>query len=80
MMYNIKDHGYDVKPLSDGRFKGVPYEQGGGLKVNWNGKGGASIFQYHPAKRSHHGEAYYKIGNGTYGVRRFETDGSVRER
>ena len=76
----LKDHGYDVRPLSGGNFKGVPYEQGGGFKVNWNGKGGASIFQYHPEERSHHDGAYYKTSNGLTGVRWYALDGSPKNR
>ena len=72
----LKEHGYKVKPLSDGKFKGVAYEQGGGFKVNWDGKGGASIFQYHPAEMSHHDSAYYKLSNGTYGKRRYNLFGN----
>ena len=76
----LMDHGYDVKPLSDGRFKNVPYEQDGGFKVNWNGKGGASIFQYHPSARSHHGGAYYKTSNGIEGIKWYNLDGSPQMR
>lgn len=68
------EHGYDVKPLSGGNFKGIAYEHGGGFKVNW---GGDRIFQYHPGGRSHHGnEAYFKIGNGVVGLKWFNLDGS----
>lgn len=73
----LKEHGYDVKPLGRGNLDKVPYEEGGGFKVNWNGIGGASIFQYHPEERSRYQGAYYKLGNGPYGKRRFNLDGSI---
>ncbi|MBP3609649.1 MAG: hypothetical protein J6J42_04865 [Lachnospiraceae bacterium] len=41
--YLLKN-GYDVNPLSKGSYKGIPFEEGGGFKVNW---GGDRILQYH---------------------------------
>ena len=38
-----------------------PFEEGGGYKINF---GGDAIFQYHPAEKSHHGGAYWKIHQG----------------
>lgn len=35
--YLIKN-GYDVQPLSRGSYKGVPFDEGGGFKVNWGGE------------------------------------------
>ena len=34
-LYNyLVKNGYDVKPLNRGSFKGIPFEEGGGFKVN----------------------------------------------
>ena len=35
--YLLKN-GYDVKPLNKGNYKGIPFEEGGGFKVNWGGE------------------------------------------
>lgn len=64
--------GYDVKPLSKGNWKGIAFEEGGGYKVNYSGNG---IISYHPAERSHHKGAYYKISNGPKGIRRYDLSG-----
>lgn len=72
----LKQSGYYVKPLGKGNFGRVPYTDGGGYRVNWNGKGGACILQYHPEERSHHVGAYYKIGNGVIGKKWFKLDGT----
>ena len=72
----LKEAGHEVKPLADGAFKGISYENGGGFKVNWNGKGGASIFQYHPAERSHHDGPYFKLSSGTHGKNRYDLSGN----
>ena len=58
-------NGFDVKPLNKGSLKGIPFNKGGGFKVNW---GGDKILQYHPAKKSHHGGAYFKISSGKIGT------------
>ena len=71
--YLIKN-GYEVKPLSKGSFKGIPFEKGGGFKVNW---GGDRILQYHPSKLSHHGGAYFKISSGKTGVIIIGLDGKI---
>ncbi len=64
-MYNhLKNSGFDVKPLGKGSLKGVPFEQGGGFKVNW---GGDRILQYHPGGGVHKG-IYWKISSGETGV------------
>ena len=65
--------GFDVKPLSRGNFKGVPFEQGGGYKTNYGGNG---IFQYHPESRSHHGGAYWKVRD-TKGGNRYDMEGNA---
>ena len=68
--------GYDVKPLSKGSYKGIPFEEGGGFKVNW---GGDRILQYHPVDASHHGGAYFKISSGETGTIRIDLDGNIIE-
>ena len=73
--YLIKN-GYDVQPLSRGSFKGIPFEEGGGFKVNW---GGDRILQYHPENLSHHGGAYFKISSGETGTIRINLDGNIIE-
>lgn len=66
--------GYDVQPLSRGSYKGIPFEDGGGFKVNW---GGDRILQYHPANSSHHGGAYFKISSGVTGTIRIDLAGNI---
>lgn len=73
--YLIKN-GYDVKPLSKGHYSGIPFEDGGGFKVNW---GGDRILQYHPSEVSHHGGAYYKISSGKTGTIRVDMYGNLIE-
>lgn len=65
MFKRLQNAGYDVKPLSQGAQRGVPFEEGGGYKINFGGDG---IFQYHPAEKSHHGGEYWKIKHGKVGV------------
>lgn len=69
----LENKGYEVKPMSNGNFKGVPFEEGGGYKINFGGDG---ILMYHPEGRSHHGGAYYKISTGKGGTRRYDTKGN----
>ena len=46
-LYNyLKNKGYNPQPLSKGSLGNIPFEEGGGFKVNW---GGDRILQYHPA-------------------------------
>lgn len=71
----LENAGYEVKPLSRGSLKAIPFENGGGYKVNF-GKDG--IIQYHPASRSHHNGEYYKISTSEKGTRRYEPDGSEK--
>lgn len=74
-LYNyLLKNGYDVKPLGKGSFKGIPFEEGGGFKVNW---GGDRILQYHPESLSHHGGAYFKISSGETGTVRIDLDGNL---
>ena len=72
LMEALRDDGMEVKPLSGGALKGVSFEQGGGYKVNFDDGG---LFQYHPAYRSHHDGAYYKISTGKGGTKRYDTAG-----
>ena len=74
-LYNyLLENGYDVKPLGKGSFKGIPFEEDGGYKVNW---GGDRILQYHPESLSHHGGAYFKISSGETGTIRIDLDGNI---
>ena len=70
----LETAGYEVKPLGHGNYKGVPFEDGGGYRVNFGGDG---ILHYHPEKRSHHGGAYWKIQNGKE-AHRYGLDGSEK--
>ena len=67
-------HGAEVKPLSRGKQKGIPYESGGGYKVN--GEEDGQYFQYHPETGSHHGGEYYKISSGKSGTKHYDMDGN----
>ena len=74
-LYNyLVKNGYDVKSLNRGSFKGIPFEEGGGFKVNW---GGDRILQYHLENLSHHGGAYFKISSGETGTIRIDLDGNL---
>lgn len=64
--------GFEFKPLGNGAFKGIAFEDGGGFRVNF-GDGG--LFQYHPAVRSHHGGEYYKISTGKGGTQWYDREG-----
>ncbi|MDI9468670.1 MAG: hypothetical protein QM296_00505 [Bacillota bacterium] len=68
--------GFEVKPLGRGDLKNIPFESGGGYRINY---GGDSYLQYHPDEGSHHGEAYYKFSDGRRGRRRHNLDGSKKE-
>ena len=70
----LKNNGFNPSPLSGGNQKGIPFEYGGGFKINWDGD---RILQYHPAGRGHHGKgAYWKISSGPLGTRRFDLLGN----
>ena len=71
----LENAGYAVKPLSQGRLKGVSFENGGGFKVNF---GGSGLLQYHPDTHSHHGGAYYKISTEERGIRRYDLKGKEK--
>lgn len=72
----LENAGFDVRPLGDGAFKGVAFEDGGGFRVNF-GDGG--VIMYHPAERSHHSGAYYKISTGKGGKHRYDVTGAEKE-
>ena len=69
----LEREGFEIKPLKQGSLKNVPFKEGGGFKVNFEDGG---LFQYHPADKSHHGGAYYKISTGKEGTKRYDTDGN----
>lgn len=71
----LEAEGLEVKPLMNGSLKGIPFEEGGGFKVNFEDGG---LLQYHPAEGSHHGGAYYKISTGRGGTKRYELDGTEK--
>lgn len=71
----LEAQGYKVKPLSDGKLKGIPLEEGGGFKVNFSDGG---VLMYHPEKWSHHKGAYYKISTGKSGRHRYALDGTEK--
>lgn len=69
----LEAEGFEIKPLMLGSLRGIPFEQGGGFKVNFEDGG---LFQYHPEKGSHHDGAYYKISTGKGGVKHYDTEGN----
>ncbi len=71
----LEGMGFEVKPLAKGALKDLPFEQGGGFKINFADGG---LLQYHPDKKSHHGGAYYKISTGKGGVHRYGLDGKEK--
>ena len=73
---SLEQAGFEIKPLSRGRLKGVPFEDGGGYKANF---GPSGLIQYHPAAMSHHDGAYYKISTEEGGTRRYELDGTEKK-
>lgn len=73
----LRSGGYDVKPIKGKNYRDVPFEDGGGYKVNFGGDG---VFLYHPGERSHHGGEYYKISTGKGGTRRYDREGNEIEK
>lgn len=69
----LESMGYAVKPLADGAFQDIPFENGGGYKINYDGD---RLLQYHPENRSHHEGAYYKLSSGEEGTRWYDTNGN----
>lgn len=72
----LEKEGFEVKTLKKGSLKNIPFEDGGGYKVNFEDGG---IIQYHPEKQSHHEGAYYKISTGKGGTKRYELDGTEKK-
>jgi len=71
----LKNNGYNPQPLgSRSSLKGIPFDQGGGFRINW---GGDRYLQYHPPASSHHGGAYWKISSGSTGTRRLDLNGII---
>ena len=70
----LNSNNYNPKPLSRGSLKGIPYNDGGGFKVNW---GGDQIIQYHPKGGHHGGSEYYKISSGKMGTTRYDINGNI---
>lgn len=70
---SLEKEGMEVKPLGRGSLKGIPLEEGGGYRINWEGD---RYLQFHPEKNSHHEGAYYKICDGIEGERHFKPDGT----
>lgn len=68
----LEEHGYTVTPMTNGRLKGIPFEEGGGYKVNFSDSG---LLMYHPDKLSHHNGAYYKISTGKRGTHHYDLNG-----
>lgn len=74
----LEKQGFEIKPLKQGSLRNVPFEKGGGYKINFEDGG---ILQYHPVAKSHHGGAYYKISTGKGGRHRYDTEGNeIREK
>ena len=73
----LKANGFKPLPLGGGSYINIPFEQGGGYRLLW---GGDRILLYHPATRSHHGGAYYKLSSGPTGTMRFNLDGTFNRR
>ena len=73
LVRELEKEGYEIKVLSHGSLKGLAFEDGGGFKVNFEDGG---LFQYHPATKSHHGGAYYKISTGKGGTHRYDLEGN----
>lgn len=68
----LEDQGFSVLPLARGPHKGRSFEDGGGWKINFGNDG---LIQYHPAERSHHQGAYYKISDSKRGIIHYTTKG-----
>lgn len=61
--------------LRHGDFAKILYEDGGGYRVFFE-ENNEYMLQYHPAKRSHHGGAYYKLSFGKPEKKWFDLDGN----
>jgi hypothetical protein len=74
-IYNyLKAPGHNPTALSKGSTAGIPFEQGGGFKVNW---GGDRILQYHPVGGVH-SASYWKVSSGPTGTVKITITGTYR--
>lgn len=71
----LESVGYVVTPLGHGHLKGIPFDEGGGYRTHFGGNG---YLQYHPAEKSRHGGAYWKISSEK-GVKRYDMDGNEKD-
>lgn len=72
--FSYKSQGLDIRPLGNGNFKNISFEDGGGYRVFFDNTKQKTLM-YHPEKRSHHSVAYYKLSEGKYGTKRFDIHG-----
>ncbi|WP_227775088.1 hypothetical protein [Paenibacillus sp. NAIST15-1] len=73
----LKDNGYNPTALNKSeKYKGIPFEEGGGFRVHW---GGDRILQYHPGSRHHGDIPYYKLSSGKSGTKRYDMNGHLIE-
>jgi hypothetical protein len=69
---NFKINGYNPKPLGDGLLEGIPFEEGGGFRINW---GGDKAIFFNPKGNHHGGVPYYKFSSGA-GTTRYDVYGN----
>ena len=67
---SLKNSGYEIKSLKGKKYRGIPFEEGGGFRVNF---GGDSILMYHLGE-------YYKISTGKGGTKRYDREGNEIEK
>lgn len=72
----LEREGFEIKNLKRGSLKDIPFDEGGGFKVNFEDGG---ILQYHPSQNSHHDGAYYKISTGKGGRHRYDLEGNEKK-
>jgi hypothetical protein len=72
----LEELGFITKPLNkSSTWKGVPFEEGGGYRINFLGNG---YFQFHPQKGSHHNsQAYWRISCSKLGDVRYDLSGEL---
>ena len=72
----LEELGFITKPLNKSNtWKGVPFEEGGGYRINFLGNG---YFQFHPQKGSHHNsQAYWRISCSKLGDVRYDLSGEL---
>jgi len=54
----FKKQGFNPRPLGKGYHVGIPFEQGGGFRVNW---GSGNYLQFHPGSIHHANIPYWKV-------------------